>query len=148
MQVRLTIRKRRLWCKPCRKPFTEPVPGIRKRARHTERYGRAILRACERYSDLKRVRRDFRCSAGFLYTALYRHLELERRKRLYPWPDVIGLDEDFFGRNKRLRTRDFVSMVVDFRGKRLMDWSTATIADSKHPRVHLAARTYASSRST
>jgi hypothetical protein len=97
---------------------------------------------------LKRVRRDFRCSAGFLYTALYRHLELERRKRLYPWPDVIGLDEDFFGRNKRLRTRDFVSMVVDFRGKRLMDWSTATIADSKHPRVHLAARTYASSRST
>src|SRR4051794_31995563 len=26
----LLIRKRRLWCKPCQKPFTEPVPGIRK----------------------------------------------------------------------------------------------------------------------
>jgi transposase len=120
-QVRLVVRKRRLWCKPCRKPFTEPVPGIRKGARHTERYGRALLRACELYSDLKQVRRDFRCSAGFLYSALYRHLELEQRKRRYPWPDVIGLDEHFFGRNKRLRTRDFVSMVVDFRGKRLME---------------------------
>jgi transposase len=120
-QVRLIVSKRRLWCKQCRKPFTEPVPGIRKGARHTERYGRAVLRACERYSDLKQVRRDFRCSAGFLYTALYRHLELERRKRLYPWPSVIGLDEHYFGRNKRLRTRDFVSMVVDFRGKRLME---------------------------
>ena len=120
-QVQLVISKRRLWCKPCQRAFTEPIAGIRKGARHTERYGRALLRACELYSDLKQVRRDFRCSAGFLYTALYRHLELERRKRLYPWPDVIGLDEHFFGRNKRLRTRDFVSMVVDFRGKRLME---------------------------
>jgi transposase len=120
-QTRLVVRKRRLWCKPCRKPFTEPVPGIRRGSRHTERYGRALLRACELYSDLKQVRRDFRCSAGFLYTTLYRHLELERRKRLYPWPEVIGLDEHFFRRNKKFRTRDFVSMVVDFRGKRLMD---------------------------
>jgi transposase len=120
-QVRLIVSKRRLWCKSCRKPFTEPVPGIRKGVRHTERYGRALLRACELYSDLKQVRRDFRCSAGFLYSALYRHLELERRKHLYPWPDVIGLDEHFFRRNKQHRTRDFVSMIVDFRGKRLME---------------------------
>jgi transposase len=28
VQVRLTVRKRRLWCKPCRKPFTEPIPHI------------------------------------------------------------------------------------------------------------------------
>ena len=141
LPIRLMVRKRRLWCKPCGKPFTEPVPGIRKRARHTERYGKALLRACERYSDLKQVRRDFRCSAGFLYTALYRHLELERRKRLYPWPTTIGLDEHFFGRNKRLRTRDFVSMVVDFRGKRLMEVVKGrTIAELEAALAHIPGR--------
>ena len=120
-QVRLLIRKRRLWCKPCGRPFTESVPGIRKGFRHTERYGRAILRSCERYSDLKQVRRDFRCSAGFLYTTLYRHLELERKKRLYPWPKVIGIDEHFFGRNKRFGHRDFVTMIVNHSRKSLME---------------------------
>jgi len=140
-QVRMVITKRRLWCKPCRKPFTEPVPGIRKGARHTERYGRALLRACELYSDLKQVRRDFRCSAGFLYSALYRHLELERRKHLYPWPDVIGLDEHFFRRNKQFRTRDFVSMVVDFRGKRLMEVVDGrTIADLEAALAYIPGR--------
>lgn len=120
-QVRLVIHKRRLWCKPCRKPFTEPVPGVRKGFRHTERYGRAVLRACERYVDLSHVRRDFRCSAGWLYSALYRHLELERRKRLYPWPRVIGLDEHCFGRRKPLQPRGFVSMVVDVKRRRLFE---------------------------
>jgi transposase len=120
-QVRLVIRKRRLWCRPCAKPFTEPVPGVKKGRRHTERYGRALLRACERYSDLRQVRRDYRCSAGFLYTTLYRHLELERRKRLYPWPSVVGIDEHFFRRDKLHRRRHFVTMVVDHRGKRLME---------------------------
>lgn len=120
-QIRLVVTKRRLWCKPCRRPFTEPLPGVRKGARHTERYGRALLRCCERYSDLKQVRRDFRCSAGFLYSALYRHLELERRKRLYPWPEVVGLDEHCFGRKKPLSPRDFASMVVDIKNHRLFE---------------------------
>ena len=120
-QVRLVIRKRRLWCGPCGRPFTEPVPGILKGRRHTERYGRAVLRRCELYSDLRQVRRDLRCSAGFLYVTLYRHLELERRKREYPWPTVIGLDEHFFRRNRRLGTRQFVSMLVDYRNRRLFE---------------------------
>jgi transposase len=119
--VRLRVRKRRLWCKPCGKPFTEPVPGIRKGFRHTERYGRAVLAACERYVDLSHVRRDFRCSAGWLYTALYRHLDLEHRKRRRDWPAVVGLDEHSFGRRKPLHPRDFVSMVVDIRGRRLFE---------------------------
>lgn len=119
--VRLVLTKRRLWCKPCQKPFTEPTPGVRKGFRHTERYGRALLRACERYVDLKHVRRDYRCSAGFLYTTLYRHLELERRKRLYPWPEVVGVDEHCFGRKKPLCPRDFVSMIVDVSHRRLFE---------------------------
>lgn len=119
--VRLFVKKRRLWCKPCGKPFTEPLPGVRKGFRHTERYGRAALRACELYSDLTRVRRDLKCSAGWLYSALYRHLELERRKRRYPWPSVIGIDEHCFGRKKPLQPREFVSMVVDVKNRRLFE---------------------------
>ena len=120
-QVKLLIDKRRLWCKPCRKPFTEPLPGIRKGFRHTERYGRAVLHACETYSDLSNVRRDFKCSAGWLYSALYRHLELRRRTRIYPWPAIVGLDEHRFGRRKPLAPCDFVSMVVDVKNRRLFE---------------------------
>jgi transposase len=120
-QVRLVVHKRRLWCRPCGKPFTEPLHGVRKGFQHTERYGRAALRACERYVDLSHVRRDFRCSAGWLYTALYRHLDLEHRKRRCDWPAIVGLDEHSFGRRKPLCPRDFVSMVVDIRGHRLFE---------------------------
>ncbi|MBU6153364.1 MAG: transposase family protein [Bdellovibrionales bacterium] len=37
IMIKLKIKKRRLWCKPCGKPFTEPVPGIRKNFCHTGR---------------------------------------------------------------------------------------------------------------
>jgi transposase len=121
IHVRLHVRKRRFWCNACRKPFTEPVPGIKKGARTTERYRHSILWACERFSDLKAVRRSYRCSAGFLYTTLYRELELQRRKRLYPWPQTIGIDEHFFKHNKRLHFREFVSVIVDFKGRRVME---------------------------
>ena len=121
LRVRLVVIKRRLWCRPCGKAFTEPLPGVRKGLRHTERYGRSTLHACETYSDLARVRHDFKCSAGWLYSALYRHLELRRRTRLYPWPAAVGLDEHCFGRRKPLQPRDFVSMVVDIRNRRLFE---------------------------
>jgi len=119
-QVRLTVMKRRLWCKQCEKPFTEPLPWARRGFRHTERYGRAVMQACERYVDLKRVRQDFKCSGGWLYTNLYRHLDLERRKRLYPWPTRVGIDEHFFRRGKD-GFRYFVSVIVDQKNRRLME---------------------------
>jgi transposase len=121
LRVSLLVDKRRLWCKPCGRPFTEPLPGVRKGFRHTERYGRTVLHACETYSDLSRVRRDLKCSAGWLYSALYRHLELRRRTRLYPWPTVVGIDEHCFGRRKPLQPREFVSMVVDVKNHRLFE---------------------------
>src|SRR5690348_4595577 len=37
-RLTLIVHKRRLWCKPCGKPFTEPLRGVRKGFRHTERY--------------------------------------------------------------------------------------------------------------
>lgn len=82
--VTLFITKRRLFCKPCKKPFTEPVPGLRKGRRTTERYRSELLWACENYTDLKRVKRMFRCSSGFLYRALYEQLTLRLKRRQYP----------------------------------------------------------------
>jgi transposase len=76
--------------------------------------------ACERYVDLKRVRQDFKCSGGWLYGNLYRHLALEQRKRRYPWPKRIGIDEHFFRRGKD-GFRDFVSVIVDQKNHRLME---------------------------
>ncbi|HSC86225.1 MAG TPA: ISL3 family transposase [Polyangiaceae bacterium] len=120
-EMRLLIHKRRFSCRPCGRPFTEPVNGVRKRSRTTERYGKAVLQACEDYVDLKTVRRRFRCSAGFLYSALYRHLELKRRTRQYEWPERIGLDEHYFRRDKKLDVREFVTMVVDHTNGRLLE---------------------------
>jgi transposase len=120
MLIVLIVEKRRLRCIPCGKVFTEPLDWARKGFRHTERYGRAVMQACERYVDLKQVRRDFRCSAGWLYATLYRHLELERRKRLYDWPAKVGIDEHFFRRGKD-GFRDFVTVIVDQKNHRLME---------------------------
>lgn len=117
--VWLHIRKRRFMCKPCGKPFTEPVPGVHKGARSTQRYRRSLLWACERFSDLSAVRRQYRCSFGFIYKVLYEQLELKRRHKLRPWPKVVGIDEHFFRHSEGFR--QFVSMIVDFNGKRLLE---------------------------
>lgn len=50
-RVWLTVMKRRLRCKPCNRVFTEPLDWARKGFRHTERFGRAVMRASERYID-------------------------------------------------------------------------------------------------
>lgn len=114
--VYLHVRKRRLWCKSCRKPFTEPVPGVRKGSRTTERYKASVLWACENFSDLKSVRRAYRCSSSFLYKALYEQLELKRRTRLYPWPKVVGIDEHSFQKGHR-----YVSVFIDYSNRRMFE---------------------------
>jgi transposase len=118
-RVDVWIRKRRLSCRPCGRPFTEPVGGIRKGARCTERYRKSILHAAETYSCLSDVRRDFRCSSAFLYKTLFSELERRRRTRLYPWPAALGIDEHFFRRERGIPR--FASMVVDYRNRRVME---------------------------
>ena len=59
--VTLVLTKRRFYCKRCEKPFTEPVNGIRKGRRTSERYRAYVLWACENFTDLKRVRQSARC---------------------------------------------------------------------------------------
>ena len=117
----LHIKKRRFMCPKCKRPFTEPVPGIRKGYRTTERYRKRLLWACENFGDLKSVRRNYRCSSGLLQRVLYEQLELRRRTRLYPWPTRIGIDEHLFKHEPRLNLRRFVTMVVDHKNKRLME---------------------------
>jgi len=120
--VTLVIRKRRLWCAPCRKPFTEPVPGISKGKRHTERFVRALHWACENYVDLSCVRRAFKCSSDFLYTNYYRHLERKITERgNYVWPTKVGIDEHTFKKHPVAGRTEFVTMIVDYDNRRVRE---------------------------
>jgi len=137
-EVRLSIHKRRFSCRPCGRPFTEPVSGVIKGKRTSERYARAVQQACEEYVDLKTVRRRFRCSGGYLYSVLYRHLELNQRMRRRDWPERVGLDEHFFKRGKGFEKRQFVTMVVDQTGGRLLEVAEGrTGIDVEHAVSHL-----------
>jgi len=131
--VDLVIRKRRLWCKPCRRAFTERIPGVRNRKRHTERYARSILWACENFSDLKQVRVAYRCSSDFLYKIYYRKLaEKIREKVNYGWTSTIGIDEHSFKKARFGSPHQFVTMIVDYDNRRVRELvqgkTTATLS--------------------
>lgn len=118
----LVVLKRRLWCKPCKKPFTEPLPGVIPRRRCTQRFRAAVSWAAENFTDLKKVRRAYRCSNDFIYKALYESLELKRKMNLYPWPESLGIDEHNFRRVRgHSGYRQFVTMVVDHKNKKLFE---------------------------
>lgn len=117
--VFLLIEKRRFWCKPCCKPFTEYIPGIKKGSRTTERFKRSVVWACENFVDLERVQKAYRVSAGYVFKTLYTRLDEKLRMRQYPWPSTIGIDEHSF---RRLRGRtEFATMVVDYPNRRVFE---------------------------
>lgn len=116
---RLWVKKRRFRC-DCGKVFTEPVGGIRKGARSTERFRKACVEAAERYSCLKTVCDDFRCSSGYVYQAYYQHLRRKEKERKTDWPFIVGVDEHAFKKNPYARPT-FVTMVVNMKGKSLFD---------------------------
>lgn len=114
MQIYLKILKRRFSCKTCNKPFTEPVPGILPGRRTTQRFRAAVMAACEKYTDLKLVRRDFKVSSDFIYSAYYEMLHLRQRMREgAPWPTMIGIDEHSYGKNKDTRSTQFITTIVN-----------------------------------
>lgn len=117
--VFLKIIKRRFWCKPCQKPFTEFIPGIKKGSRTTERFKRNVLWACENFVDLSRVQRAFRVSPGYVFKTLYDRLEQRQKMRSYPWPSTIGIDEHSFRRHKG-RT-EFATIFVDYPNRRVFE---------------------------
>lgn len=118
--VYLKAIKRRFYCRTCRKPFTESLPGVWPKQRSTQRYRRSLLWACENFQDLQKVKRAYRCSSAFLYKVLYEQLRLRLKSKLsYPWPETIGIDEIFFRRGKYGRV--FVTVIVDYKNKRVLD---------------------------
>ncbi len=139
--VDLRVTKRRFSCKPCGKPFTEPIPGVSKGHRTTQRYRRHLLWACKRFSDLKSVRQELRCSTSFVYKVLYEQLELQyRMKRLnVPWPKRIGIDEHKFKRGKY--GTDFASMIVDHKAKRVFEVTNGRQVGELHAALaHISGR--------
>jgi transposase len=76
--ITLKILKRRFSCKPCRRPFTEPIPGILPGRRTTQRFRLAVKEACKKYTDLSAVKREFRVSYEFIYSAYYEGLKLDQ----------------------------------------------------------------------
>lgn len=118
----LQVRKRRLWCKVCQKPFTERVPGVRSRKRHTERYARELMWACENFSDLSQVRKAYRCSSDFLYRVYYKKLSEKVTEKInYPWTKTIGIDEHSFKKASSYQRTQFVTMVVDYDNRRVRE---------------------------
>lgn len=117
LSVTLKIKKRRYKCKPCNRVFTEPIQGVLPRRRVTQRYCKSILWACEKFSNLKEVRKAYRCSSGFIYTTLFKELQRKVSSKVnYPWPEKIGIDEHFFSRTGKTKT--FATVVVDMKNKR------------------------------
>lgn len=133
-RVFLRIRKRRFFCKGCRKPFTEYIPGIQKGGRFTERFKRSLTWASENFSDLRRVQAAYRCSRWMIYKSVYQQLELRRRSRLsYPWPKVVGIDEHAYKKNRRYGHAEFATVVVDHNNRRvfeLVDGRTGPILEA------------------
>ena len=138
----LEIIKRRFFCKPCKKPFTEPVEGIAKSSRTTRRYERSVHWACENFADMQKVRRAYNCSNNYLYKARYSELERKsKEKQTTHWPKSIGVDEHGWKRNKLLGCTDFVTMVVDHKNKKLIDVVEGkTTADLKVALNHIQGK--------
>lgn len=118
--IYLRILKRRFRCPSCKKVFTEPIPGIRKGFKTTERYRRGIRWACENFKDLKSVQTAFGCSAGLVYKTFYEQLALKLRERENnPWPSRIGIDEHSWLRGRS--GRSFVSLIVNYDNKKIFE---------------------------
>lgn len=121
-KVILKIRKRRFLCKGCKSVFREPVAGIFKSYRTTERFRRYIMWCASKFMNLKEVQMHCKCSSWLAYTAYYQQIELELRKsRTNSWPKTIGIDEHSFLRNTKQRKVDFVTVFIDYNNKRMKD---------------------------
>lgn len=118
-QCVLKIKKRRLYCKRCRKPFTEPVDGVLKGQRTTQRFKRALTWGCQNMRSLKAVRENYQCSNSMIYKSVFSQLEIKLREYNNPWPRVVGVDEHFFSRRKGYS--EFFTIFTDLKGHRVRE---------------------------
>ncbi len=117
----LKIHKHRIYCKDCKKTFTEPVPGIWPRRRSTQRFRKSIAQACGRMTDLATVSRVHNVSHGFAYQVYYEQIEVKMRelRDKNKWPEVLGIDEHFFRRKNGFT--EFVTMFTDVKNKKMFE---------------------------
>jgi transposase len=80
--IYIHICKRRFRCPSCKKVFTEPVSGVRKGFKTTERYRKGLRWACENFKNLKRVRRAYACSSWLTQKVFYEQLEIKHREKM------------------------------------------------------------------
>jgi transposase len=76
--VCLVVKKRRFWCQLCEKPFTEPLQGVGKGKRSTERLRKDLCVAAEKYACLEDVKKDFKCSNWMIYSTFYDQLDKKK----------------------------------------------------------------------
>lgn len=119
----LRIKKRRFICQneKCAKVFTEPVSGIKKGFRTTQRFRACLRDYASKYMNLKSVVKDLKVSSSTVYKAFYEQIELDLRKSDNPWPKTLGIDEHSFNRNMRGKSREFVTVFVDYTNKRMKE---------------------------
>lgn len=118
--VILEIKKRRLWCCHCKKPFTEPIDKVPKGHRTTRNYKRGLCWAAERFHTLKDVRKNYRCSYNILYKAVYENYRKKLKERSYPWPKQLGIDEHSIKKIKYCPV-EFATIFVDHKNKRAFE---------------------------
>lgn len=141
--IKLQILKRRFRCPNCKKVFTEPVSGVRKGFRTTERFRRGIKWACDNFKNLKRVQKAHACSAGLIYKIFYEQLEIKHReKKNDPWGTTIGIDEHTWKkRRNKTRKTEYASLIVDHQRKRIAEIVNGkTVADLTEQLQHIPGR--------
>jgi transposase len=119
--VLIIVRKRRFKCPRCEKVFTEPLQGVRKGARTTERFRKELSVAAMKYASLSDVQTDFACSTSTIYKVFYQHLARLKRQWSYPLPKVIGIDEHSFSREKSTHQIVWNTVIVDHTNARVYD---------------------------
>lgn len=120
-RVRLRIKKKRYYCKFCKKPFTELLQGVYQHQRCTDRFDRSIRYYCGSFQNLVQVAQHHGCSRSTIHRRLYPALAKDLRRHLnYPWPKKVGLDENRFGTKKgKYYEVDYNTMVTDMVHDRL-----------------------------
>jgi transposase len=98
-RIILWVKKRRFYCKTCKKPFTENLPSVFRGCRITERLKRHILFLCKNFTNLHQVARTAGVSAPTVFRSFYEYLEIEKYRKInYSLPTQVGIDEHGFGR--------------------------------------------------
>lgn len=121
--ITLHVQKRRFRCPNCKKVFTEPLSGVRKGYKTSERYRRGVRWACCNFKDLQRVQKAYSCSAWLCYKVFYEQLEIKIREKINNcWGKKIGIDEHTWRkRNHGKRQTEFAALIVDHDRKRIAE---------------------------